>query len=104
MIGIGVWECVIDTIYWKGTARMTIAGDNGKYLFDFTVPDIDLPVINMDNVTEVGGNTLTATATTDAFPGQEAELYLEFGENAFTGYGKVPMLGKIPIKNGRKVG
>jgi hypothetical protein len=102
MIGIGKWACRVDTMFYRGEAFFTIKDDNGKYGWDLEVPGVDVPEVEIRDVTE-DGNTLSAIANVDLLPGKDIEITATFEEDTFEGLIKVPFIGKIKLKDGKKV-
>lgn len=101
MIGLGTWESEINTIFFKGTGRVTISDVNGNYDFKLEVVGMNLPEINVFDVVE-SGNTLTATAECDIFKGKKIPVTVTFDGDKVTGSIKAPMVGKIKF-NGKKI-
>lgn len=102
MIGLGTWQCSVDTMFFKGDATIRIFDNNGEYGLDLSIPDVDIPEIEVKEVVEEG-NSLTATARISLLPGKDVQVYVEFEETTFDGYIKVPFIGKIKLKNGKKI-
>lgn len=102
MIGLGTWQCSVDTMFFSGTATIHVFDNNGEYGFELKVPDIDIPNIYVKEVVEEG-NTINAVATTDVLPGKDLTLSLEFNGDTFTGFVKVPFIGKVKIQDGKKI-
>ena len=102
MIGIGTWMCHVDTMLFKGDAKIKIFDNGGQYGFDLDVKDIDLPDIAVKDIVE-DGDTLTATAITSMLPGKEIPITLTFDGDTVDGSLKVPFVGKVKLKNGRKI-
>ena len=102
MIGIGTWECHVDTMLFKGDARIKIFDNGGQYGFDLDVKDVDIPDLDVKDIVE-DGDTLTATATTSMLPGKEIPISLTFDGDTVEGSLKVPFIGKIKLKNGKKI-
>ncbi len=103
MIGIGKWAFSIDTMMFRGDAVLTIEDKDGAYAFSVEVKDLTVPGYEVVNVKE-DGSTLTADIKTVVLPGKEIPISLTFEGDTLTGFAKVPLLGKIKLKNGRKVG
>ena len=106
MIGLGKWQAEINNIIFKGSAVFTIADDNGNYKIDLELPGEDLGVsdINIQNIQE-DGDTLTGEATVDIIPGGKAcEISLTFTDDVCNGFLKVPIIGKIKVKDAKKIG
>jgi hypothetical protein len=103
MIGLGKWMCNVDTMFYRGEAFFTIKDDNGAYGWELEIPGIDVPEVEIFDIKE-DGNTLTATARVDLLPGKDIDLTATFEDETFEGLIKVPFIGKIKLKNGKKVG
>jgi len=103
MIGLGKWLFHVDTMLFKGDAVLKIFDNNGKYGFDIDISDIDVPEFSVTSVEE-DGDTLNAVATTSLLPGREIPIAITFEDNVANGFIKAPMIGKIKLKDGKKVG
>lgn len=102
MIGIGTWQCRVDTMFFKGDVKFKITDNNGQYGLEI-IMDGPVPKFEIKNIREEG-NTLRATGTVEMLPGKEIESELTFNGDTCEGALKVPMLGKIKLKDGKKVG
>ena len=102
MIGIGKWTVSIDTMMFRGSAILTIADKDGAYEITAEVPGVTLPEYAVENIQE-DGDTLTAVVLTPLLSGKELPISLTFDGDVFTGYGKVPLLGKVKFKNGKRI-
>lgn len=103
MIGLGKWSVRVDTMMFRGTATINVFDNNGEYGFELDASGIDIPDVKVSNVVE-NGNKLDAVATTSALPGKEVPLSLEFNGYEVTGFLKVPFIGKVKLKDGKKIG
>lgn len=102
MLGIGVWEVPVNSMFLKGVAKITVTDKNGKYDFRFEVPGFDVPEMEISNL-KVSGNTLSADATCDMLKGKMLHADVVFEENTCSGVLKGPMGVKIKL-NGKKIG
>ena len=102
MIGIGKWSFSIDTMMFRGNAFLTIADKNGAYAITAEVPDVTLPEYSVDDIRE-DGDTLTAVVHTPVLSGKDLPITLTFNGDELTGFAKVPLLGKVKFKNGKRV-
>lgn len=103
MIGIGKWEFQVNTIFFKGTARIEIKDNNGEYAFAAEIPGVNqLPEYYIDSIVE-GDNSLKILGGTDALPGQKMGVFVKFDGDTCNGYVDTPFFGKIIIDNGKKV-
>jgi len=103
MIGLGKWLFHVDTMLFKGDATVKIFDRDGKYGFDLDVTGVDIPEFSVTSITE-DGDTLNAIATTDLMPGREIPISITFEDGVANGFVKAPMIGKIKLKDGKKVG
>ncbi len=101
MIGLGKWVCHVDTMFFRGDAHLHLFDNNGEYGFELTLPDMDVPAITVKDVVE-DDNTLNAVANTDLLPGKDISVSLTFEGDTFTGLLKVPFIGKIKLKDGKR--
>ncbi|MBQ7542231.1 MAG: hypothetical protein IJT44_08075 [Clostridia bacterium] len=102
MIGLGKWSCSVDTMMFRGDAILTVADNGGAYEITAEVPGMTMPEYAVSNITE-DGDTLTAIVTTPLLSGKELPISLTFDSDTFTGFAKVPLLGKIKFKNGKRI-
>ena len=102
MIGLGKWSCSIDTMMFRGDAILTVADNGGAYEITAEVPGMKMPEYAVSNIEE-NENTLTAIVTTPLLSGKELPISLTFDGDTLTGFAKVPLLGKIKLKNGKRL-
>ena len=102
MIGLGIWEFQVDTMFYKGKAILTITHD-GAYAIKVELPDMTSLVIAVADITE-DGDTLNGTATTDMLKGKDIPCSVTFDGDEAEGVMKVPFIGKLKLKNGKKIG
>ena len=104
MIGLGKWTGEIDTSILSGSATVEIRDNNGEYDFSITVPSLKkLPNFRVFDIKEEC-NQLSGKAEIDLMGKMIVDVFVEINEDTFTGYFKVPFIGKIEIKNGKKIG
>lgn len=102
MIGLGKWDFDVDTIFFKGNAQVEIKNNNGKYEFSAVIPDVKIPDYFISDIKEEG-NTLLVTGGSDLLPGKSVTVSLTFEGNTCNGIVNAPFVGKIKLKNGRKI-
>ncbi len=102
MLGVGVWEVPVNSVFFKGTAKITVIDNNGKYDFRFEVPGFNVPEMDISNL-KIEGNTLKADATCDMLKGKMLHTEVNFEETTCSGFVKGPMGIKINL-NGTKIG
>lgn len=104
MIGLGKWSGEIDTSLLRGSATVEIIDNNGDYDFSVSVPSLKkLPNFRVFDIKEEG-NRLSGKAEIDLMGKMIVDVCVEINGDTFTGYIKVPFMGKIEIKNGKKIG
>ncbi len=101
MLGLGKWEVPVNTMFFKGTAKITVTQDNGKFDFKFEVPGFDVPQMDISNL-KIDGDFLSADATCEMLKGKMLHTEVTFYENTCKGFVKGPMGIKINI-NGTRV-
>ncbi len=101
MLGTGVWKVPVNSMFFKGTAKITVIDNNGEYDFKFEVPGFDVPEMDISNLT-VSGNTLSADATCDMLKGKILHIDVTFDETTCEGILHGPMGIKIKL-NGTKI-
>lgn len=102
MIGLGKWACSVNSMFFSGEVKFTISDNDGEYDFEIEIPGVDLPDFTLNSVEE-DGETLTILAGTSLLPGKEAEVVINFDEDTFDGFIKVPFVGKVKFKDGHKI-
>ncbi len=102
MIGLGTWKFHVDTMLFKGDAIIKIFNNGGEYDFELDVKDVDIPDISVKDINE-DGDTLTAVGSTSMLPGKDIPISLTFSGDTVTGFVKVPLIGKIKLKEGTRI-
>ena len=101
MIGIGKWEASINTMFFRGTGRVTISDNNGQYDFKLEIIGENVPEFTVSEIVE-DGNTLRAVAESDMFKGKKIPVTATFDGHTVVGTAKLPLLGNIKL-TGHKV-
>lgn len=102
MIGIGKWEIPVNSMFFKGTAQITVKDIDGSYDFSFSLPGHNLPEFDIYNIV-TDGNTLSADATCDLLKGKSIHVDVTFDGDKCSGIVKGPMGVKIKI-DGKRIG
>ena len=102
MIGLGKWACNVSSMFFSGEVKFTISDNEGEYGFEIEIPGVDIPDFTLNSVEE-DDETLTILAGTSLLPGKEAEVVINFDEDSFDGFIKVPFIGKVKFKDGHKI-
>lgn len=102
MIGIGKWGCRLDTFFYRGEVRVTVSDRDGEYAFDVELPGFDLPDYVVKSVEEKGDDTLEVTVLIPALS-REISGSVTFDGDSFTGVLRVPLFGKIKLRNGYRI-
>ena len=101
MIGLGVWEIPVNSFIYSGKARVIVKDNGGEYEFEFEVPDMEVPKMDISNVC-VTENTLTADATCALLKGKMLHTEVTFEGDTCTGFVKGPMGVRIKL-NGKRI-
>ncbi len=103
MLGLGTWLFDVDTMVYSGEGILIISDDNGSYKFVVQTPDkkknFDITV----RETAQNGNTLEAIFGVSQLAGKDIYASITFNGDKAEGYVKIPFIGKVKIKNGRKI-
>lgn len=102
MIGLGIWEVPVNSMFYKGTAKITVKDNAGKYSFDFEATGMNVPKIDVLSVRSEG-QTLYAKATSPMLKGKTITAEITFSGDECTGVVKGPFGVKISI-NGKRIG
>lgn len=104
MLGIGKWKGEISTIVLKGTVFFEIAHDGKNYLVDIRLPEpMNKVKIAYDEIHE-DGNSLVGTGSISVMKNKTVETKITFEENGrVKSFMKIPMLGKVVMKNVERV-
>ncbi|MDR1629472.1 MAG: hypothetical protein LBS36_04570 [Oscillospiraceae bacterium] len=104
MIGIGKWAGRVDTIFFKGDVTIVIKDVDGQYDFDIELnANMDIPEFKFYDIVEEG-NTLSGKGEVSLLPGKVIDANLTFEGDTMQGFLKIPYVGKIKIKDAKKVG
>jgi len=104
MIGLGKWAGRVDTIFFKGDVAIIIEDNNGEYKFDIELDaDFDIPDFKFYDIVEEG-DTLTGKGEVSLLPGKVIDASMTFEGDTMSGFLKIPYVGKIKIKDAKKVG
>ena len=100
MIGLGIWEATINTMFFRGTGRVTVSDRNGEYDFKLEIVGENTPEFKISEITE-SGNTLSAVAECDMFKGKKIPVTATFEGDTVTGTAKLPFIGNIKVRGHR---
>lgn len=101
MIGLGTWEIPVNSMFYKGTAQITVREIDGNYDFEFFLPGFNVPQMEIFNIS-TSGNTLSADATCDMLKGKKISVNVTFDGDFCHGTVKAPYGIKIKIDGKRK--
>jgi len=104
MLGLGTWEFSVNIMVYNGTVQMDITDNGGEYGFALRVPGAQehIPPIEIKSVAE-NGKTLNIVARVPQFPKKDIPVSVTFDGDSASGVVKAPFVGKITLKNGRKI-
>lgn len=106
-IGIGSWAGKINVRLARGEVNFNISEDeNGEYKIDVKLPGAlkTAKISFFDLVEQADGKTLTGNGTISVLPGRNLEGAFTFEEDTFVGEIKAPVVGKIKITDGHRIG
>ena len=106
-IGIGSSAGKISVRLARGEVNFNISEDeNGEYKIDVKLPGaLKTAKINFfDLVEQADGKTITGNGTISVLPGRNLEGAFTFEEDTFVGEIKAPVVGKIKITDGHRIG
>ena len=103
MLGLGTWLFDVDTMVYSGEGLLTISDDNGSYKFVVQTPDKQKTFNIVVRSAEENGNTLELVFGVSQLAGKDINASLTFEGDTAEGFVKIPFIGKIKIKNGRKI-
>ena len=104
MLGLGTWQFAVDTMLFKGDAKLVVGEKDGAYDVDVKIPGDSVPEFVFQGA-KAEGNTLTGTVKIDMdmMKGKDIPFSFTFdGDNA-SGWLKVPFLGTVKLKKGFRV-
>jgi len=103
MLGLGTWEFHVDTMFYRGKVLLIVKEKDGEY-------DMDIDIVGMDSTPPfavismgVEGNTISGVAQTDLLKGKDIPYSMTFDGDTAAGFLKVPFMGKIKLKDGKKI-
>ena len=102
MIGLGNWVCNVSSMVFSGEVKMEIFDDNGSYGFKLDIPNVKIPDVTVKEVKE-DGTDVTVTVQTSMLPGKDIVLNATFDGDTFEGVLKIPFVGKVKLKDGRRL-
>lgn len=106
-IGIGSWAGKINVRLARGEVNFNISEDeNGEYKIDVKLPGAlkTAKISFFDLVEQADGKTITGNGTISVLPGRNLEGAFTFEEDTFVGEIKAPVVGKIKITDGHRIG
>ena len=102
MIGLGKWVCNVSSMLFSGGVKMEIFDDHGAYGFKLDIPNVKIPDVTVKEVKE-DGTDVTVTVQTSMLPGKDIVLNATFDGDTFEGVLKIPFVGKVKLKDGRRL-
>lgn len=104
MVGLGKWSAGVKTMFFSGSGTVEIFDNNGKYGFRFDVEGFDGNGVKINSVKEDGNTLIIAGEYPSIMPGKEVVAHITFEGDTLTGFAQIPLLGKIKIADGHKIG
>lgn len=104
MLGLGKWQGSVKTIFFKGDVIIEIEEDDGEYEIEVKLPKpFEEAEFEFHNLVEEG-NVLKGEGSISLLPGRKLEAELTFDGDAMQGTLKIPFIGVIKIKDGKRIG
>lgn len=102
MIGLGKWVCNVKSMLFSGEVKFEIFDDNGSYGFKADIPGISLPDISVKSVKQ-NGNDVNVIIQTSLLPDKDIIIDAFFDGDSFEGTVKIPLFGKVKLRDGRRL-
>ncbi|MCR4616285.1 MAG: hypothetical protein K5756_09085 [Clostridiales bacterium] len=102
MLGLGTWIFDLDTMVYSGEGLVTISDDNGSYKFVAQTPDKQKTYNIAVRSASENGNTLDVIFGVSQLAGKDINASITFDGDTAEGFVKIPFIGKIKLKNGRR--
>lgn len=104
MLGLGKWEFTVDSMLYRGKVLVTVSDKEGNYDVGVDIPGMDsIPPIVIVSIAHEG-NDLTGIAKNSALGNKDIPFSFSFtDEDNATGFIKLPMIGKLQLKNGTRI-
>jgi len=105
MLGLGTWNFSVDTMLYRGDAKIIIGEKDGEYDVAVEIPVMDdMPAFTFEDV-QTEGDTITGSAKVDMdmLRDRDIPFSLTFDGDSATGFLKVPFLGKIKLNDGVRI-
>jgi len=103
MLGLGTWEFRVDTMFYRGRVMLMVGEKDGGYDIGIDIPGMDVPDFSINSIA-AEGNTITGTAQTDLLKGKDIPFSVTIDGDTAEGFLKVPFMGKLTMKDGKKIG
>ncbi|MCL2530784.1 MAG: hypothetical protein FWE40_01330 [Oscillospiraceae bacterium] len=103
MVGLGKWKFFVDTMFYRGDAVLMVGEKNGKYDIDISLTGVEIPDFSINDM-KAEGNTVTGNVQTSMMKGKDIPFSCTFEGDTANGMLKVPFMGKIALKDGKKIG
>lgn len=106
-IGIGTWAGKLNIRIARGEVKFTISEDeSGNYKINVDLPGaLKTAKINfLELKEEPDGKTISGAGTISILPGRKIDGAFTFEGDTFVGNIKAPVVGKIQITDGHRVG
>ena len=102
MLGLGTWEFQENTMFYRGRVLLVLADKDGEYDVTLDLPGVDVPDFEIVNMAQ-DGNTIAGAVKTSLLKGKEIPFSVTFDGDTANGFMKIPFMGKITMKDGKRI-
>lgn len=103
MLGLGNWEFTVDSMLFRGKVKVAVTNEDGAYDVKLDIPGMDkIPPIVIVSIEEKE-NELCGIAKNSALGDKDIPFSFSFDGEKATGFIKIPIVGKINLKDGRMI-
>ena len=97
------YQAKINNMFFKGNAVFGLTLTDGEYDIELDLEDADFDLGAKIIESEVEDNTIIAKVSSTLLPGKTIDMTLTFEDDKCNGFLKIPFVGKVKIKDAKKV-
>jgi len=102
MLGLGTWEFQVDTMFYRGKVLLMVGEKDGGYDIGIDIPGMDVPDFAITSLA-AEDNTVSGTVQTSLLKGKDIPFSVTFEGETASGFMKVPFMGKLTMKDGKRI-
>jgi len=103
MLGLGTWQFFVDTMFYRGNVLLMVKDKDGEYDIGIDIPGVDIPAFAVISLA-AEGDTINGIAQTDLLKGKDIPFSITFDGDTASGFMKIPFMGKLAMKDGKRTG